>query len=76
VEAVSSAIAQVSVDKALENLEKLIGKGDLIRWWRGPRRLSLIRNRRRPRSSNGDGGRRCSGHGPPDRTFSLDGTAK
>ena len=29
-EAVSSAIAQVSVDKALDNLEKLIGKGDLI----------------------------------------------
>jgi hypothetical protein len=29
-EAVSSAIARVSVDKALENLEKLIGKGDLI----------------------------------------------
>src|SRR5512143_783912 len=29
-EAVSSALAQVSVDKALDNLEKLIGKGDLI----------------------------------------------
>jgi hypothetical protein len=29
-EAVSSAIAQVSVGKALDNLEKLIGKGDLI----------------------------------------------
>jgi hypothetical protein len=29
-EAVSSAIARVSVDKALDNLEKLIGKGDLI----------------------------------------------
>jgi hypothetical protein len=30
VEAVNSAMAQISVDKALENLEKLIGKGDLI----------------------------------------------
>ncbi len=30
VEAVSAAMAQVSVDKALENLEKLVGKSDLI----------------------------------------------
>jgi hypothetical protein len=30
VEAVNSAMAQVSVDKALENLERLVGKGDVI----------------------------------------------